>query len=57
MVIGATNFNFTIWLKLDVLKGGCKHMYPFMHTTYTLEKECTIEGLIKQTNERTASET
>ena len=55
-VVGATNFNFTIWLKLEVLKRGCKHLYPFMHTIYTLEKERTIEGLTKQTNERTASE-
>ena len=31
-------------------------MYQFMHTIFTLEKGCTIEGLITQTNERTASE-
>ena len=34
-VISATNFNFTPWLKLEILKGRCKCRYACMHTVYT----------------------
>ena len=44
-VITATNFNFIPWMKLKILKGGCKLPSTCMHTI--LQKHCTLKRLIK----------
>ena len=50
-VIIAVNFNFILWLTLEILKEECNHMYVYYTT-----KRCALKGSIKWINKITASE-
>ena len=51
-VMNATNVNFEPWLKLEMLKGGSKHIYACMHTIYTRKRACNrrVDKINQQKN-------